>query len=368
MLVACGWLTTGTLAHKPVTSPYTFYEDVLPITRARCGACHAPDGIAPMSLLSHDAAVPWGESMRLELVAGHMPPGSDVSPRGRFLQEPPLTARELNVLLTWATGGTPAGDPARAAAVAPPPPRTAASPPSQVLALPRVELARGEAARVTEHILPLGSRPRRVTAVDLRPGTRSIVRSARLVVRQTDATGRVAERVVALWVPGVGVERLHDRAGWTVEAGAELVVRIVYRKRWDREREPAADDSTVALYEVAADPWTEVDALEAVAPPAAPEGRLVSAVRVDRPLMLLALWPDTALAGADVLVEVVSGNTRSTLAAFAARAGWERRLRLARPELLPQGSRLEVTATWTPAAAVPKPGARLAGFDVMPAD
>jgi hypothetical protein len=368
VLAACVWLTTGTFAHKPITSPYTFYEDVLPITQARCGGCHAPDGIAPMSLLSHEAAVPWGESMRLELVAGHMPPGSDVSPRGRFQLDPPLTARELNVLLTWATGGTPAGDPSRAAAGAPSPPRAATAPPAQILALPRVDLAPGEATRVVEHILPLGTRPRRLAAVELRPGTRSIVRSARIVLRQADRTGRMAERVAGLWVPGAGVELLHDHAGWSVDAGAELVVRTVYRKRWDREREPAADESTVAIYEAGAGPWTDADALEALASPPGDGRRVVSVVPVDRSLTLLGLWPDAALAGADVLVEVVTGGTRSTLAAFAARAGWERRLRLTRPEPLPRGSRIEITATWTPQAVLPQAGARLAGFDVTPTD
>ena len=61
-------------AHKPVTSPYTFTEDVLPIVREKCGACHTTGGVAPMSLLTHADAVPWGESIRAELMAGHMPP------------------------------------------------------------------------------------------------------------------------------------------------------------------------------------------------------------------------------------------------------------------------------------------------------
>ena len=38
------------LAHKPTSTRYGFEEDILPIFRAKCSACHRPDGPAPMSL------------------------------------------------------------------------------------------------------------------------------------------------------------------------------------------------------------------------------------------------------------------------------------------------------------------------------
>jgi hypothetical protein len=48
-------------AHKPITSPYTFAEDVLPILRDRCTACHVAGGVAPMALTTAEEAIPWGE-------------------------------------------------------------------------------------------------------------------------------------------------------------------------------------------------------------------------------------------------------------------------------------------------------------------
>ena len=98
-------------AHKPITSPYTFAEDVAPILRDRCGACHAAGGPAPMPLTTAEETVPWGESIRLELTAGHMPPWAAMSGGRRLRHAEGLTARELNVLLTWVTGGTPPGGP-----------------------------------------------------------------------------------------------------------------------------------------------------------------------------------------------------------------------------------------------------------------
>ena len=96
-------------AHKPITSPYTYNEEVFPILRDRCGRCHVSGGVAPMSLMTYKDAFPWGESIRTELVAGHMPPGGVDDAAGRFRNAPTLTARELNILLTWVTGGNPMG-------------------------------------------------------------------------------------------------------------------------------------------------------------------------------------------------------------------------------------------------------------------
>ena len=94
-------------AHKPVLSPYTYNEHIYPILRDRCGGCHAPGGVAPMSLLTHADAAPWAESIRLELMSGGMPPWRSTEfPRAQSHRDG-LTARELDMLLTWAAGGTP---------------------------------------------------------------------------------------------------------------------------------------------------------------------------------------------------------------------------------------------------------------------
>jgi len=299
-------------------------------------------------------------------VAGHMPPGSDVWPRGRFRHTPPLTARELNVLLTWATGGTPSGDPAKATTPPEPPEGWTLGPPTEVLPMPSVAFESNETARVVETILPLGPRPRALAAVDFRPGTRAIVRSARILVRE-HLGGSPRETLLGLWVPGDEAARLPDRAAWPVVPGAELVVRTVYRKRWDREREAASDESAIALYENDGPPGAAAGALEVLATPADTTGqRIIAAARVTRPIRVLALWPDTALAGASVRVDVVQAEgSRSLLAAFDARAGWERRVRLAAPERVRPGARVEVTATWVSPANPAQPGTRLLGLDIV---
>src|SRR4026209_524899 len=82
-------------AHKPITSPYTYNDDVFPTLRDRCGRCPVPGGVAPMSLMTAKDAVPWGESIRTELIAGHMPPWSVDAASARFKNPQALTARAL---------------------------------------------------------------------------------------------------------------------------------------------------------------------------------------------------------------------------------------------------------------------------------
>ena len=50
--------------HKPITSKYTYNDDVFPVLRDRCGRCHVADGVAPMSLMTYTDAFPWGGSVR----------------------------------------------------------------------------------------------------------------------------------------------------------------------------------------------------------------------------------------------------------------------------------------------------------------
>ena len=107
--IAAGISVQRVDAHKPVTSKYTYSEDVYPIVKEHCGSCHAPGGVAPMSLLTYEAARPWAESIRLELTAGHMPPWFGDPSVAPLKDVHKLSPRDVDVVLTWVSGGTPPG-------------------------------------------------------------------------------------------------------------------------------------------------------------------------------------------------------------------------------------------------------------------
>ncbi|MGH9240797.1 MAG: c-type cytochrome [Vicinamibacterales bacterium] len=356
--------TTLIEAHKPITSPFTFSDDVLPIVKARCASCHAPGGVAPMSLLTHADAVPWGESIRVELMAGHMPPwGVDVS-AGRFRNLQHFSAREMNVLLTWASGGTPPGqtsqDPVAAFQ-----PHWALGPPDQTIPLQAVQLDGDASERVEEFVVPAPQRPLR--AVDLLPGTPAIVRRATVSVRaNTDArpAGVTPERLLALWVPGDHPVALDAGMAFPVPRAAELVVRIYYRKTWQYERQAMKDQSTIGLY--FAEPASDaVQVLRAFSPDT-PQGAAAASgfsrmitTTVNEDVRVIAVYADPSLDGAQVnAVAVRPDGSREDLIAFRPRADWTRRFWFREPISLPRGTRVEVAARFDAGALLPPAAAR----------
>src|SRR6516164_9495118 len=99
----------GLDAHKPITSKYTYNDDVFPIFRDKCSRCHVEGGVAPMSLMTYEEAFPWAESIRAELVAAHMPPATVDESFGDVAHARGLSPKELDIILTWASGGNPRG-------------------------------------------------------------------------------------------------------------------------------------------------------------------------------------------------------------------------------------------------------------------
>ena len=334
-----GLLVTLTLeAHKPITSPYTFAEDVAPILRERCSACHVAGGPAPMPLTTAEETVPWGESIRLELVAGHMPPWSAISSGKRLRHAQGLTARELNVLLTWVTGGTPPGDtkPAPAAAEAHDWPLGT---PDLTLQLSEVAVTADQGDVTREIVVPLDAAARRpLRAVDLRPGTRSLVRSARIAVRSASGNSGGAERLLGLWVPGDQPVALPSGTGFAVPNDAEIVVTLRLKKTWEHEREAMSDRSTLALY--FADPR---------ATPVVSRGVGGGVTSLPAPKRLLAVYPTAAAAGAKIVIEMLpEGGLLQRVLEFRAQRGWERRYWLEEPIDVPAGAKLQLSVIWEP--------------------
>jgi hypothetical protein len=325
-------------AHKPITSPFTFTADVRPILQARCVICHAPGSVAPMSLQTHTDTVPWAESLRVELMAGHMPPWSVDRAPSQFSNAAGLSARELNVLLTWASGGTPPGNLATADTA---PAQRAAGwplgPPDVALALPAFEMPANEQEHVAEFVVPTGfTEDRWLRAADLLPGTAAIVRSASIAIHE-GGSPRI-ERTLALWVPGDAPIATPAGAGLLVPAGAQLAVRVRYRKTWQYEHRPMRDRSSVGLYFASAGS-ASLRAIELS--PAAP----VTLARTSRALAIYAA--DTTADGDTGVVVTATLPTghRRELIAFHPRPGWTRRFWYAQPVALPRGTTITVRST-----------------------
>src|SRR5437870_1892013 len=98
---------------QPAGRSVTFTKDIAPIFQAKCEACHRPDSMAPMSLITYDAARPWARAIRARVAARQMPPWHIDKTVGiqQFKNDRSLSDDEIDTILRWVDAGAPMGDP-----------------------------------------------------------------------------------------------------------------------------------------------------------------------------------------------------------------------------------------------------------------
>ncbi len=88
----------------------TFSADVAPILYENCVACHRPNHLAPMSLITYDDVRPWARAVKSKVVSREMPPwGADSSVRA-YKNDVSLSEDEIDLIATWVDGGAPRGN------------------------------------------------------------------------------------------------------------------------------------------------------------------------------------------------------------------------------------------------------------------
>jgi hypothetical protein len=328
-------------AHKPITSKYTYNDDVFPILKERCARCHVQGGVAPMSLMTYEEAFPWAESIRAELVAGHMPPATADERFGEIAHARTLTPKEIDILLTWATGGNPRG------ALDKTLPRVElengwplGSPDLELPLSSEFTLAADKMEETREFIIPTGlTMPTWIRAVDLRPGTPAIVRSALIFVKGAP------DQALARWLPGSDPQVPPRGTAFRLEPGAELVARIRYKKTWSYEGKALTDRSTVGVYFdkfASASPVKSVMVNSPEIP--ATKGQTFTFSRtLDQDAKGVAITPDRVADNVTLQVEAVRPDgTRTPLIRFTTQPEWLRRYWFVQPVGLPKGTNIEV--------------------------
>jgi mono/diheme cytochrome c family protein len=91
----------------------TFTKDVAPIFQQKCEACHRPNNMAPMSLLTYEDARPWAKSIAARVGARQMPPWHIDKTVGiqKFKNDRSLSDEQIDTILAWVAAGAPKGDP-----------------------------------------------------------------------------------------------------------------------------------------------------------------------------------------------------------------------------------------------------------------
>src|SRR5215210_332003 len=100
-------------AQTPSATP-TFTKDIAPILQRSCVTCHRPGEMAPMSLMTYEDARPWARAIKTRTASREMPPFHIDKTIGiqQFKNDPSLSDQEIAMVVKWADGGAPRGNPA----------------------------------------------------------------------------------------------------------------------------------------------------------------------------------------------------------------------------------------------------------------
>jgi hypothetical protein len=91
----------------------TFAKDVAPILQDKCQACHQPNSIAPMSLITYEETRPWARSIKSRVETRQMPPWHIDRSVGvqKFKNDMSLTDDQIKTIVRWVDGGAQQGNP-----------------------------------------------------------------------------------------------------------------------------------------------------------------------------------------------------------------------------------------------------------------
>jgi len=303
-------------AHKPITSKYTYNDDVFPIFKERCSRCHVPGGVAPMSLMTYEEAFPWAESIRAELVAAHMPPATVDESFGDVAHARGLSPKELDIILTWASGGNPRGSLDQQLPAVELKNDWVLGTPDLALPLPEFTLAADTMEDTHEFTLPTGTSDARwVRAVDLLPGNPAIVRSAVVSVKGAP------DEILARWLPSQDQSTVPQQtAAFHLPPGSE----------------------TRELMTLTSLPVTSSQI------PSGKGQTFAFSRTLDQDVRALALSPDQVPDNLTLQVEAIRPDgSRTPMIRFATRPDWKRRYWFSQALSLPRGTKIDVTGTVT---------------------
>ncbi|MFN7920515.1 MAG: thiol-disulfide isomerase [Bryobacteraceae bacterium] len=349
--------------------PVTFYKDVLPVLQKNCQECHRPGEAVPMALLSYEQARPWAKAMKQAVLSKKMPPWFADPHVGKFTNERGLTQAEISTLVSWADGGSPAGNAKDA-----PAPRTFAegwgiSQPEAVFEMPEeFEVPATGTVEYTYFIVPTGfTEDKWIQMAEARPGNRSVVHHIIAYVRAPgskwfrdypvgkafipnkggDRNREGGGEFVTGYAPGSHPENLRPGQGKLIKAGSDIVFQMHYTANG---KSAVKDRSKVGFVFAKQAPTQRVLTLAAtdnkfVIPPGADNHRVDAAVTLHQESELVSMLPHMHLRGKAMEMRAVypTGEVEKLLWVPRYDFNWQLWYQLPAAKKLPAGTRIEAS-------------------------
>ena len=346
----------------------TFSVDVAPILYENCVACHRPNHLAPMSLITYDDVRPWARAVKSKVVSREMPPwGADSSVRA-YRNDASLSQDEVDLIAAWVDGGAPRGNEAELPAVPEFAEGWSIGEPDLVFTMlePFAVPADGTVPYSYVTVPTNLTEDTWISAHEFRPGDRRVIHHVISEVLEDDGVPATAEvklqrdrsrtRARGARVGGYVPNRLgtvyEDGVAVKLPAGADIEAQMHYTTIG----EPVLDQSSwgVVVAQAPAGADRRQAGGGAVAnlmfriEPNNPAYEIRAKRQIDEPAYLSSMMPHMHVRGksAKYIVRYPDGTEETALWVPNYDFNWQLRYQLEEPILMPAGSTLEAVFTY----------------------
>jgi hypothetical protein len=384
-------LAAAACAASTASSNVTFSKDVLPILQKNCQGCHRPDEAAPMALLSYKDARPWAKAIKGAVLERKMPPWLADRHYGKFENDRSLSQSEIQTIVSWVDAGAPEGNPKDAPAAVNFVGGWNIGRPDLVYQLPTAFTVPANGTVEYQYVvLPTGfTEDKWIRMAEVRPGNRAVVHHVIAFIRppgsdwMADAkpgvpfapkaaaqrraadpqassapAGQARQRnnggggirdteLLVGYAPGLQPTSLREGEAKLVKAGSDIVLQLHYTANGKE----ATDQSSIGVIFAKEPPAVRVVTMNATnarfaIPPGDSNYEVHSQVTFGEEVKLVDLMPHMHLRGKDFVYKLVypSGESETVLDVPRYDFNWQLSYVLAKPLLLPKGTRMECTA------------------------
>jgi hypothetical protein len=346
-------LVVGVSASGPSRTSVTFTRDVAPILFNRCIECHRAGEIAPMSLLTYQEVRPWAKSIRQRVAERSMPPWSADPHYGKFSNDPSLSQKEIDTIVSWVDAGSPKGEEKDM----PPAPKFVEG---WTIGKPDVVLAMQEEYSVPADgavpylyfTIPTGFKEDKwIQAMEIKPGNRSVVHHVIAFVQEAGATGQGGAQQGRGQLGGI----TPNKTGVVFAPGTARLVKagsnLVFQMHYTTNGEATKDRTSIGLVFAKQPPTRTLitgNALNArfVIPPGESNHEVKSSTTFKEDVHLTSFMPHMHFRGKDFTYTAVYPDGRSEILLSVPKYdfNWQLTYVLEKPVALPKGTRLDCVA------------------------
>jgi hypothetical protein len=339
----------------------TFTKDVAPIFYRSCIECHRATMFAPMPLTSYEDARPWLRSIRNRVTARTMPPWGSDMPHNTFRNDPRLSDTEIQTIVAWIDGGAPKGDVADMPAMPALADGWTIGKPDAIYSM--TEDYRIPATGTIDYLylrVPVNlPEDRWYTAVEIKPTARTHVHH---VIAYTEPSGDTPPRPGSTFGPTNITGVSPNKPGLVFEPGVAKLLRahhdIVLQMHYTTNGTEAIDRTQVGFV-FAKEPPKQVHVTglavqpRFLIPAGDPNAEVKAVTELRQDTIMTSLTPHMHVRGKDMTYTAFypDGTSEVLLSVPKYDFNWQITYELAKPKILPKGTKVQVVAHYDNSAA-----------------